>query len=175
MKKYIKHVVSILLVLALIVSLSVTSFADTTWRNRVASFQAISAANYSSYTGYVKAAQRFLQLYSYDTHELIMNNGGIDGIFGSKTRDAVIKFQTLTNLDPDGVVGTNTWGKMYDIMTQNNYSSTEVLFYCYNYYPSESGLSQAVLKATYNGSTWGFCTANSYGLLQESNILCYRS
>lgn len=33
----------------------------------------------------------------------------IDGIFGPKTKAAVIEFQKLNNLTPDGIVGTNTW------------------------------------------------------------------
>lgn len=35
-------------------------------------------------------------------------NGSVDGIFGSGTRDAVIKFQRKNGLTPDGVVGAKT-------------------------------------------------------------------
>ena len=33
----------------------------------------------------------------------------VDGIFGPKTKAAVIEFQKLNDLTPDGIVGTNTW------------------------------------------------------------------
>ena len=35
--------------------------------------------------------------------------GGLDGIFGSKTRNAVIDYQRSRGLVADGIVGCNTW------------------------------------------------------------------
>lgn len=37
-----------------------------------------------------------------------------DGIFGNETRQAVIAFQRLMGLTPDGVVGAATWKALYD-------------------------------------------------------------
>ncbi|MDE7312786.1 MAG: LysM peptidoglycan-binding domain-containing protein [Eubacterium sp.] len=37
-----------------------------------------------------------------------------DGIFGSGTRQAVIAFQRMMRLDPDGVVGKSTWNSLYE-------------------------------------------------------------
>lgn len=36
----------------------------------------------------------------------------VDGIFGPKTRDAVIAFQRYYGLTPDGIVGRDTWNRM---------------------------------------------------------------
>jgi GH25 family lysozyme M1 (1,4-beta-N-acetylmuramidase) len=36
----------------------------------------------------------------------------IDGIFGEKTETAVMEFQAANNLTVDGIVGSNTWGKL---------------------------------------------------------------
>lgn len=40
------------------------------------------------------------------------NPGGIDGVFGTNTKNAVIRYQKARNLIPDGIVGCNTWKKI---------------------------------------------------------------
>ena len=39
----------------------------------------------------------------------------IDGEFGPATKNAVIAFQQEYGLTPDGIVGEETWDKMYDV------------------------------------------------------------
>jgi len=39
--------------------------------------------------------------------------GNIDGEFGRETENAVIRFQTEFGITPDGVVGQNTWNRLY--------------------------------------------------------------
>jgi len=51
----------------------------------------------------VKLLQTYLSINGYDA-------GTPDGIFGNKTKSAVIAFQTANNLTPDGIVGPLTWG-----------------------------------------------------------------
>lgn len=38
--------------------------------------------------------------------------GGLDGIFGTQTRNAVLTFQSRNGLSADGILGPNTWGKL---------------------------------------------------------------
>lgn len=38
-----------------------------------------------------------------------------DGIFGNGTRQAVIAFQNVAGLGPDGIVGENTWRALYNV------------------------------------------------------------
>ena len=38
--------------------------------------------------------------------------GSIDGVFGNRTREAVIKFQHSQKLVEDGIVGSHTWSAM---------------------------------------------------------------
>lgn len=40
--------------------------------------------------------------------------GAIDGIFGSGTKNAVVRFQRANNLSADGIVGCNTWKKIVE-------------------------------------------------------------
>lgn len=40
------------------------------------------------------------------------NAGSIDGVFGSGTKNAVIRFQKANKLSADGIVGCNTWEKL---------------------------------------------------------------
>src|SRR5690606_21186177 len=47
------------------------------------------------------------------------NAGKADGIFGSKTRSAVMAFQRANGLTVDGIVGPATWAKL------NSSSTTE--------------------------------------------------
>ena len=43
------------------------------------------------------------------------NTNGVDGIFGSGTKSAVIDFQKAKGLSTDGIVGINTWSKLLNI------------------------------------------------------------
>jgi len=45
-------------------------------------------------------------------NSLGFNCGAVDGIFGEKTRAAVIDFQASRGLSGDGIVGQNTWRKL---------------------------------------------------------------
>lgn len=57
--------------------------------------------------GAVTLLQELLESQSYRT-------GGVDGKFGSKTEQAVKRYQTTFGLVADGIVGTKTWAKLGD-------------------------------------------------------------
>ena len=42
----------------------------------------------------------------------ISKSGNVDGIFGSRTKQAVIDFQRKNDASDDGIVGNETWGKL---------------------------------------------------------------
>ncbi|MBN1072297.1 spore cortex-lytic protein [Clostridium botulinum] len=56
-----------------------------------------------------------------------------DGIFGQMTKDTVIVFQRLFGLSPDGVVGLNTWNKIYEIYKGSKKSNVEEQIYSSDY------------------------------------------
>lgn len=52
--------------------------------------------------------------------KLNFDPGVIDGIFGSKTEEAVINFQKSQQLVPDGIVGQKTWAKLDAALQEDN-------------------------------------------------------
>ena len=54
---------------------------------------------------WVKVAQARLVVNGYNIE--------VDGYFGPKTKEAVIKFQTSYGLEKDGIIGPKTWAKLY--------------------------------------------------------------
>ena len=61
--------------------------------------------SYGSRNDYVKAWQEFLNLNGYEC-------GKADGIFGKKTKEAVIKYQKDHGLVADGIIGSKTWASI---------------------------------------------------------------
>ncbi len=51
-------------------------------------------------------------------------DGAVDGVYGAGTFTAVKKFQAKNGLNPDGVVGKNTWAALGYTMTAESGSST---------------------------------------------------
>ena len=58
--------------------------------------------------------------------ELDFYNGAIDGVFGRSTLAAVIAAQTDFGLDGDGIVGRQTWEKLYDNSSSSNNTSQSI-------------------------------------------------
>lgn len=61
----------------------------------------------------VKMVQGLLEKAGYDT-------GGIDGIFGNNTLNALMKFQADKGLDVDGIIGPQTSSKLLSLPDSNN-------------------------------------------------------
>jgi len=53
----------------------------------------------------VKTVQRLFNAMGYDC-------GTVDGIFGTKTKNATISFQQANELSSDGIIGTKTWNAL---------------------------------------------------------------
>ncbi len=52
--------------------------------------------------------------------------GGLDGVFGPATRNAVMNFQRNNGISPDGVVGCGTWTALQDSAIGIGRSATTV-------------------------------------------------
>lgn len=65
----------------------------------------------------VKDLQERLNALGYDC-------GEADGVFGTRTKNAVVRFQTSNGLDPDGIVGRKTWAVLDNAQPAETYRVT---------------------------------------------------
>ncbi len=72
-----------------------------------------------SISNYVCVAQDNLNTLGFDT-------GGLDGIFGSKTQQAVRSYQQRAGLTVDGIVGCNTWRALQEAVIGTGPTSTTI-------------------------------------------------
>ena len=119
--KRMKALIATGMAVMLCVASSLTVMASTGYKSQWQNFQQI--AQGTSYSGYTKAVQRIVRDYNVECRDLIGDNGGIDGSFGTKTHNAVIVFQRSKGCNKvNGIVGPETWGKLDDVLS---YYSTE--------------------------------------------------
>ena len=72
-----------------------------------------------SISNYVCIAQDDLNTLGYAT-------GGLDGIFGARTQEAVRNFQSSRGLSVDGIVGCNTWRALQEAVIGRGPTSTTI-------------------------------------------------
>ncbi len=61
-----------------------------------------------------------------DLNTLGFKTGGLDGIFGSATQNAVKEYQTSRGLGADGIVGCNTWRSLQEDVVGTGRTSTTI-------------------------------------------------
>ena len=52
--------------------------------------------------------------------------GGLDGIFGAQTRNAVLAYQRSRGLSVDGIIGCNTWRSLQEDVIGIGETSTTI-------------------------------------------------
>jgi len=115
MRKSAKRFITIVMVLAVIVSVSVPAFAQfrQTW-------VAFPYQSINSYSGKTYLIQAIMWRYSSGTRALLTNSGGIsnpvDAVYGNCTKNAVELFQMNEGIFADGEVGSQTWGYLWDTL-----------------------------------------------------------
>ena len=105
---------------------------------------------YNCTTRYTRALQIMLVNYNSATRSYIMQNGGIDGSFGTATYGAVYTFQSMTGLSPDGSCGPLTWAMLNSVLISLGLIDSYV---CYKGQDQYAGTS--CMKHTPNSTmTW---------------------
>lgn len=61
-----------------------------------------------------------------DLNTLGFRTGGLDGVFGAQTRNAVISYQRSRGLSADGIVGCNTWRSLQEDVVGRGRTSTTI-------------------------------------------------
>ena len=59
-----------------------------------------------------------------DLNTLGFSTGSLDGIFGTKTKSAVIRYQRSRGLTADGIIGCNTWRSLQENVVGTGRTST---------------------------------------------------
>ena len=59
-----------------------------------------------------------------DLNTLGFSTGSLDGIFGTKTKNAVIRYQRSRGLTADGIIGCNTWMSLQENVVGTGRTST---------------------------------------------------
>lgn len=72
-----------------------------------------------SISNYVLIAQDNLNTLGFRT-------GGLDGIFGSQTRNAVLQYQKSRGLSADGIIGCNTWRSLQENVVGTGRTNTTI-------------------------------------------------
>ena len=117
--KKIKKTAALLIALAIAFSAfapaALAAYAPSNWSN----WPVQSRNNYS--TTYTYALQNVIKG---NYHLSDPNTFAVDGIYGNGTYQGVVRFQQDNRLDDiDGIVGTETWGKMREYLERNTSTS----------------------------------------------------
>lgn len=119
-----KKAIVVILVTIIMIS-SITALAQT-YPDKRNFFRGLAVTSMTSNS--TSHNSRFIQemCYAYDSTCRTKMGGysGIDGAFGSATKEAVKYFQLDNTVYNDGSVGANTWGKFYDHLKPISMTST---------------------------------------------------
>lgn len=110
--KKAKRFLSVCMIFILLISLISTNASAAVaqkWRRVISEFQTISEAKSRDYPDYTKVLQMCLVSLGEPYYSLVGGSRAVDGIYGTKTGDAVKRYQQSKSLQADRICGPNTW------------------------------------------------------------------
>lgn len=126
-----KRIFALMLVLTMMVSVMVvpaSAALGSRWSTEFATFPVLKRSNSGSYPGYTKALQRFLMCYNDNFRNVLAQNGGIDGKYGSNTEDVVTAYQIAEGITNDGFVGPGTWRQIASNLSISESNAQRYIF-----------------------------------------------
>lgn len=129
--KIARKTISMIVMFAIVASISVCAFAATPPDYVVSDFRNFNYIEQGHTSTYVRILQRFLLYYNWTTGNYIRSNGGVDGSFGTGTYYATYEFQKTVFSSAtqwDGKVGANTWEKICKAMDFSDLSTEGVVY-----------------------------------------------
>ena len=148
-----KNLLKVVLTLAFVLVLGVVGGSKA----EAASMPGFPTQSTSSYSAsYTRGIQVMLMHYSNDVGSLIRQNGGADGVYGTNTKLAVMKFQKavgFSSANQDGVCGKNTWTKLRNSISYD-YASGSYSYYKGKYTYSSSSLYKNTMRLHKTNSNW---------------------
>jgi len=115
----------------------------------------------------IKSLQILLNGYGYSC-------GSVDGIFGAKTKSAVIAYQGAKGLTKDGIVGANTWAKLFASTASAN-GSNKVNLTLHTLSKGVAGNEVKALQILLNGYGCACGTPDgSFGPATKAGVLAYQ-
>lgn len=114
---------TLVLMFALLLKGSNVAMADARasydWCGRIEQFQRVNAAYTNKRPALTMIVQNFLTLYDTEWCDKIVSAGGMDGYFGTTTRQCVSEYQNKRGLSADGDVWHKTWWQIgYDLLDE---------------------------------------------------------
>lgn len=159
MKKAFKRMIPFILVVVMCLCMASPAFADTATVYSVVSYKFPAQSTTSYDSAYTALIQRYMCLYNDNTRYYITSTGNIDGVFGSGTKQAVVKYQEANGYSTDGMFGAQSWPGFAGNITASETSGVYTYFKCNGDYFTNK---QYVMRV-----------ANMSGLSASSNSVWY--
>lgn len=134
------------------------------WNERISEFQVVSVSSTNKRPALTMIVQNFLSAYSTRWSRLIVDAGGLDGYFGSTTKQCVEEYQSEHSLYVDGAVGKNTWHQIGRNLSDIDPSNGYIFFTRGNSY---------ILRALKNFPYTFYYPTFNYGDIQWNTIPTY--
>ena len=138
-----------------------------TWR----SFPTQRTDSYS--TEYTAALQRILMDYGGTPASKMRSAGGMDGVYGNGTKNAVASLQSDQDINNDGICGRNTWGALYGTLKFTTSNNKKYGRPVYGY--SVNNSAPYDIRCSSTNSSWCYRSSGDGSSISGTSFMQFRS